>query len=240
MNGLAILKEISIVATGIFGIVGLLTEFRDKKTKEITGWGYCALFGVIFSTVIAASIQFKESKEQEKEVRRSLDPIDYQWKVEETYIVDCKKSAKLCADLRAEYSHGSVSDFTAGPFGTVLELTKSIRPDGDLSAGMKGWDCDSVLYLTPLGKQVDVTEWPDSNLLVMIKDTVPEVKYTDGVINSIIDLDSARVRIRKMSGDPFTITQAVITTKNGEHFESRDLKVESGAADTYDGTLHRN
>ncbi len=40
-------KASSIVLTGAFGILGLLTEFKEKQTGKITRWGYISLGGIV-------------------------------------------------------------------------------------------------------------------------------------------------------------------------------------------------
>jgi hypothetical protein len=54
-------KAISIALTGAFGILGLLTEFKDKKTHRTTKWGWVSLVGIIVSSVCGVAAQLKES-----------------------------------------------------------------------------------------------------------------------------------------------------------------------------------
>jgi hypothetical protein len=54
-------KAISIALTGGFGILGLLTEFKNKHTKKITNWGRVSLAGILVSSVCGIAAQLKES-----------------------------------------------------------------------------------------------------------------------------------------------------------------------------------
>jgi len=61
-------KASSIVLTGAFGILGLLTEFKRKvhdgqggEQNKVTGWGYVSLIGIVLSTCLGFEAQIKES-----------------------------------------------------------------------------------------------------------------------------------------------------------------------------------
>jgi hypothetical protein len=43
-------KAVSVVLTGVFGMLGLLTEFKHPETKQITRWGRVSLAGIILSS----------------------------------------------------------------------------------------------------------------------------------------------------------------------------------------------
>jgi hypothetical protein len=58
-------KAISIVLAAAFGIVGLLTDFRHKRSRKVTGWGWVSLAGIVVSSTFGVAIQFKESSDQE-------------------------------------------------------------------------------------------------------------------------------------------------------------------------------
>lgn len=87
---LAILKFVSIGLSGAFGVVGLLTEFRDKHSHRITTWGRVALVGIVVSTFVAAvsqAVEMENSSVEEAATRqkaaeeltqlaRAADPLD--------------------------------------------------------------------------------------------------------------------------------------------------------------------
>jgi hypothetical protein len=58
-------KIISIGSTGAFGILGLVTEFKDPITKRLTRWGMVSLSGTVFSTLLGTAAQFKEASDQQ-------------------------------------------------------------------------------------------------------------------------------------------------------------------------------
>jgi hypothetical protein len=58
-------KVISIGSTGAFGILGLVTEFKDPVTKKLTRWGKASLSGIILSTVFGAAAQLQETSDQQ-------------------------------------------------------------------------------------------------------------------------------------------------------------------------------
>lgn len=89
MDFVAAWKASSIILTGAFGILGLLTEFKDKEKKAITKWGYIALAGIVISTAFGTAAQLKESRDNAKaalavalrsertltNIQRSLQPL---------------------------------------------------------------------------------------------------------------------------------------------------------------------
>lgn len=78
----AIWKAASIVLTGLFGILGLVTEFKNKKTGKITKSGWASLVGIIISTTLGFAAQLIETANDQKhtsdtllEIKKSLSPI---------------------------------------------------------------------------------------------------------------------------------------------------------------------
>src|SRR5258708_39813537 len=59
-------KAISIVLTGFFGVLGLLTNFKDKNTGRITKWGKFSLAGILVSICMGVAAQLKEVTAQQK------------------------------------------------------------------------------------------------------------------------------------------------------------------------------
>jgi len=59
-------KATSVALAGAFGILGLLTEFRNKQTKKITKWGWISLAGIVISSVFGVAAQIKESVDDSK------------------------------------------------------------------------------------------------------------------------------------------------------------------------------
>jgi predicted outer membrane lipoprotein len=59
-----------------FGILGLITEFKDPKTQKITKWGFASLLGILLSTVFGIYSQMLETADQNEQkteaARRTL------------------------------------------------------------------------------------------------------------------------------------------------------------------------
>jgi hypothetical protein len=86
---LTILKFVSIALSGTFGILGLLTKYRDENEK-ITRWGRIALIGILVTTFVAAvsqGLEARRSQESAKaetqktqrllhEISRTLQPLE--------------------------------------------------------------------------------------------------------------------------------------------------------------------
>lgn len=62
-------KACSIVLTGAFGILGLVTEFKDKHTNKITYWGRVSLIGIVVTTLLGSAAQIKESSDDASKAR---------------------------------------------------------------------------------------------------------------------------------------------------------------------------
>jgi len=69
-------KAISIVSTGAFGMLGLLKDFKDKKTNKVTRWGYVSLIGIIVSTFLGVAAQLKESTDLARDSNTVLHEIE--------------------------------------------------------------------------------------------------------------------------------------------------------------------
>ena len=63
-NFVAWWKAASIVVTAALGILGLLKDFKDKKTHRITRWGRILLGGLIISATLGVAAQLRESHDQ--------------------------------------------------------------------------------------------------------------------------------------------------------------------------------
>lgn len=65
LDFVSIWKAASILVTGCFGVLALLTEFKDKDTKRITLWGCVSLVGIVVSSGFGVLAQLKETSQQE-------------------------------------------------------------------------------------------------------------------------------------------------------------------------------
>lgn len=55
------LKSLAVIVTAVFGIIGSLTESRDKATGKLTHWAWISVLGVVVSAGIAAFIQTSDA-----------------------------------------------------------------------------------------------------------------------------------------------------------------------------------
>jgi len=70
-------KTISIALTGAFGVLGLLKDFKNKKTHRVTIWGWVSLGGIIVSSVCGIAAQFKESSDNSARALELAEKTDY-------------------------------------------------------------------------------------------------------------------------------------------------------------------
>ena len=64
---LSITKNVSTVLTAGFGILGLLVEYRNKRTKKTTFWGWVAITGIVASALVSLVSQYEEGVLQSRE-----------------------------------------------------------------------------------------------------------------------------------------------------------------------------
>lgn len=118
VDSVAAWKTISIAVTGAFGILGLLTEFRDKHSRKITRWGWVSLLGIIISAVFGIGAQLKESTDNSAKnlelvtranqtldgINRALHPMgDVQFQI--LYEIPCNDLlfTEFCAYVRGPH-----------------------------------------------------------------------------------------------------------------------------------------
>jgi hypothetical protein len=61
-----VLKTFSIVATGLFGALGLSTEFKNKDTGRVTKWGKLALGGIVVTAALSLALLKQEAETEAK------------------------------------------------------------------------------------------------------------------------------------------------------------------------------
>jgi hypothetical protein len=66
-------KMLAVVLTGAFGILGLVTEFRNPTTKRLTRWGSVSLIGIVVSTTVGVLTQVGETAHQNKDRQDQQD-----------------------------------------------------------------------------------------------------------------------------------------------------------------------
>ncbi len=115
MDFVAVWKASSILVTGAFGVLGLLKDFKDKKTNKVTRWGYVSLVGILLSTSLGFVAQLKESNDDAKKtlelakttnttlrgIKRTLSPIGVP-DLKVSFDIDCNRNRfkQMCTALR--------------------------------------------------------------------------------------------------------------------------------------------
>lgn len=71
----AILKIASMVASALFGALGLLTEYKGKD-GTITRWGKVALSGIVLSALLSLTLQWLETEHAKREANDARQKAD--------------------------------------------------------------------------------------------------------------------------------------------------------------------
>jgi tetratricopeptide (TPR) repeat protein len=155
-------KFLGIALAGLFGLLGVLTDYRDKQGR-VTSWGRIALFGTIISTGVALASQeldFLKSARDEHEtslkaleqakanaamlqqIGRAVDPLD-------SFIVD--------AWLRLALNDPELSSYRERATKLIQQALASAKP------GSEKLDGNMVASITNSDKSiVQVSFGPDS------------------------------------------------------------------------------
>jgi hypothetical protein len=109
-------KAVSITLTGAFGALGLLTEYKDKNTNQVTNWGRVALGGIVVSTVLGVLAQLVENASDQKKTQQA--------------VADLKRTLTPLTDPTLLLNADAPCD------GTFLQFCKEIQ-DGNAAAWQK-------------------------------------------------------------------------------------------------------
>jgi hypothetical protein len=75
MDTSTILALVSILLTALFGILGLLTDFR-KADNKVSVAGKISLCGILVTSLVSAALTLVTSHEHEQEIGIQLNPMD--------------------------------------------------------------------------------------------------------------------------------------------------------------------
>ena len=100
---LVILKFIGIALSAGFGVLALLTEYKDKERK-ITYWGRIALTGVVLSAIITATAQSIELVLKEAQAEDNQKRALAQLKTNEKLLTNINRGLNPLTDVRASFS----------------------------------------------------------------------------------------------------------------------------------------
>jgi hypothetical protein len=206
MDFVTIWKASSILLTGAFGILGLLTEFKEKETKRITKWGRVSLLGIVVTTTLGFVAQLKQSVDDAHKalllskksdetltsIERALSPLDGS-SLTIDFETDCSKTlAGLCKQVevytRTRQTASKLADvlkrhgglhYSAAVFAKREDVEAERTPAG-MSPNLvfNGFDSDV---------SVDYSQFGNS-LQTLMQDHNPQFLVNDGTIRSIRDL----------------------------------------------------
>ena len=171
------MKVVSIVASGAFGMLGLLTKY--KEGDRMTRWGRIALGGIVFSAVLSLSLQLlqtaKETAKQQAEAARSA--IEAR-KAEEA----ARATSKQLKDIltTAQTTSDQQSKNLAEAQVITGKMDTSLKTQGDVLAGNR-----EILSGVGEGARRDVrntigilrTIWDESNRIEAKQMTIA-ITYT--------------------------------------------------------------
>lgn len=126
-NWLVFLKFFSVAMSAFFGVLALLTEYKDKSGK-ITSWGRVALVGVLISAFITASSQAIEMSLSQAASQRNQERALAQLQANSDILFDIRRSLNPLDDVRASYwlvvelDHPELKSFKTNFLAEVQEL----------------------------------------------------------------------------------------------------------------------
>lgn len=138
-------KTASIVLSGTFGSLALLTHYRDQKTSRITAWGYLALFGLIVSACGGVLAQVADA-----DLQRHKDQIERGRQLDLTTKAE---AAARNASEAAVAARGAIVSATAAAVGArtaAQTAQRSVTAATDAALGAQR-------VLAPLGQYTWVT-----------------------------------------------------------------------------------
>jgi hypothetical protein len=100
---LTILKIAGVLFTGAFGVLGLLTEFKDKDHKTVTPWGKVALIGIVLSTVLAFVAETVQAKKAAADAKAAAQAAAEQVARTNKIMRDLDRSLNPIYELVATY-----------------------------------------------------------------------------------------------------------------------------------------
>jgi hypothetical protein len=140
---LSLAKYISTALTAGFGILGLLFEFKNKKTKRITVWGKVAVIGILGSALVSFISQYEEGAIQAREaaaatknaaeLRREIYGLQNPLKeIAITYSVDLPPDSPAIQSFTQQLQAGLTQFLVNPPIG--------LSKDPNAIASVSAWD----------------------------------------------------------------------------------------------------
>lgn len=250
-------KTISIGLTGIFGMIGLLTEFKNKHTHKITRWGWVSLVGIILSSVGGVAAQLKESSDESakelavlNDIDRTLHPIEDPT-VTVGLIVDCQGATfqKFCLHANQGVGLGLTSSEWVGwpdaDVSVIVDLYKDrVRNQEFIPTNKDGPDLEFLVYADLKKDDSKLTASVPSNggSVISMKDVVPQTLKNDGQIKSMLDFHGVTVIIRSnfilVDQNLFRVAYFILRTKDGQEVSTIGLNSDFYHIAEKKGDLH--
>jgi hypothetical protein len=133
---IALVKFLGVVLTGAFGVLGLMTEYRDKE-GTITRWGRIALIGTLTSTFVALAAQglelLKQAKDEQQTSAKALEQARENSKVlaQIGRAVDPLDSMAVTAFLDVDLDIPELQGYRDRVLGLIRKAVDSNKKDGD-------------------------------------------------------------------------------------------------------------
>ena len=89
---------------GLFGILGLLTEYKDSTTHNVTKWGYFSLAGILISTFFGVIAQFIEVNDNISAAAKAEQRAELTLRETETAAVKTSVAAEQLRKLNSPLS----------------------------------------------------------------------------------------------------------------------------------------
>ena len=240
MDFVSIWKAVSILVTGFFGGLALLTDFKDKTSNRITTWGYVSLIGIVCSTAFGVAAQLKERNDQAKEhqatleqtltlvkntqdsivnIKRVLSAID-EPVVEISYVSPCpnKKLSALCNLLPMQVLGKNIPPkfrpySGSENYAVTLCLLKDVSIDSLDKENLSGL-CDLNLTAT-LSKDGFWLGTGKDHLVLDIFGAKASIDYSSGKILSLNDIAPAILEI-SAPFEGWTPTEFTLRIRNAQ------------------------
>lgn len=236
-------KTASIVLTGAFGVLGLLTEFTRKvknnetgeETRVVTRWGYISLAGIVISTIFGAAAQIKETQsdgekalklaQQSADTLAAIDLAQSPIEGSSLYLslrTTCAKEIKpLCDQARAQFVNGLRAlkdDELRLPNNRLKYDVVIFSTREDMEAGLYGYARPKITFFqTDKATIHAVSMTNDDTLTLYIRDAA-EVAGPNAGIRSIRELPGRFVLVAgELDGRHIdTPAELVIRSRIGE------------------------
>lgn len=133
---IGLIKALSAIATGFFGVLALLTKYKDDNTGKITHWGKIALGGIIFSSLLSVVLlNLETSKESAKQQAEATKAASEARKAEESSKATLKNLQNILVTAQ-ETLDGQIQNLSQAKIITE-KMDDSLNTQNTVLAGNK-------------------------------------------------------------------------------------------------------